>query len=433
MDVSPAGVHGPRRRILLLAPRWPWPVHGGDRLRLIRLAEAVAERHDITLLSACQSAAEMHAVVPEGAPFVRVHRIHWPTWRARLQAALGLLGPDPLQAAYYDSPALDRAVETLLPEHDLLWCHLVRMWPHARHAKVPRWVEMTDAISLTMSRAAALYGPWQPMRWLLSLESRRMVRLEREVAQEADLVSVVADLDQRHVAPQAAGNFAVAGNGVDAPVDTGPPLGQRPHHIAMIGRMDSLANRDALWHFVREIMPAVRMRVPAAELQVIGHVAVQDARALQAIPGIRLHGTVPCLSTVLNHCRLGVCPVRLGAGVQNKLLDYMAHGLPAVSSPIGLEGLAARPGHEIVLASDVTDWITAVSGLLCEPEEGSRIGQAGRLMTRQSYQWPACLAKLLDRVDQLLATPPPPVGMRISVGAHPGQPESAAPLPPTGD
>src|SRR5205085_1137511 len=48
-----------RRKILLLAPRWPYPVLGGDKLRIWQLARAVAQQHDGTLLSLCGNEAEM--------------------------------------------------------------------------------------------------------------------------------------------------------------------------------------------------------------------------------------------------------------------------------------------------------------------------------------------------------------------------------------
>lgn len=402
--ISPAATATRRGRILLLTPRWPYPVIGGDRLRIWHLARLLAQRHDITLLSLCQTHAEMDAMPPADGVFTAVHRVHLPRWRSWLQMAAALPTPVPLQIAYYRSHPFRMAVDRLLPGHDLLACHLARTAPYAESKALPRWLEMTDAVSMTMRRAADnAAGPLPDLRrWIYRLEARRMLATERQLLDEFDLVSLVSGVDAQALGAAAHPRAQVAPNGVDLPSHALPPAGTRAPHIALVGRMDSLANRDALWFFVREVLPGVRAAVAAAELHVIGYIAPADRARLAGEPGVRVLGTVPRLEDALQHCRVGVCPVRIGAGVQNKVLDYLVHGLACISSSIGLEGISLTPGRDALRADTVDEWIAQTTRLLLDDECSTALSQHGAAWVRRHGDWQQAVGPLLDRVDALI-------------------------------
>jgi glycosyltransferase involved in cell wall biosynthesis len=394
-----------RHRILLLTPRWPYPPVGGDRLRIWQLAREVARQHDVTLLSLCEGAQELDSPLPEGV-FSSVHRVHLPRWRSWAQVLAASVGTLPLQVAYYHSRDFQHLVDRLLPQHDLIWCHLARTAPYARDAPLPRWLEMTDAISMTMDRAANMRSYFaDPRRIGYRLEARRMRRYERALCQDFDLVTLISDVDRQAVLShtgQASARVVVAPNGVSLPTATLAPAGERPAGIALIGRMDSMANRDALLYFSGEIFPDVLRLVPLARLHIIGPVKKADADRLRRIPGVVIEGVVPRLEDVLRKCRVGVCPVRFGAGVQNKVLDYMAHGLATVTSPIGLEGLQADPQNDLVVATGTAQWIEVVSRLLIDDRQASALGASGQLLLRGRHSWSTALGPAMEALTQVL-------------------------------
>lgn len=406
MDVTPTLPPGRRGRILLITPRLPWPAHGGDRLRILRVAQAIATRHDITLLSLCQSAEELSVPPPSDSPFTEVHRVLLPKWRSWLSVLAAL--PDPriaLQTAYFRSAAMQRLVDRLAAGHDVVAAHLARTEAYIARLDKPSWVELTDAVSMTMSRAAGVAAGRSTLRtWLYSMEARRVQRLEHAVLQRCDLVSLISSLDKQQLIDGAAhirAAVVVAPNGVSVPHAAPRHAGDRGRTIALLGRMDSIANRDAMWHFVRDIWPGVSSRAPNTVLHIVGHIDDADRQRLQVLSNITCHGVVPDLSTVLSHARIGVCPVRIGAGVQNKLLDYWAHGCAAITSPIGLEGLLARPGFEVEVASTDEEWIDHLVRLLHDNAAATRLATLGLQLALRSG-WEAALAPLVEGVDALV-------------------------------
>jgi glycosyltransferase involved in cell wall biosynthesis len=103
---------------------------------------------------------------------------------------------------------------------------------------------------------------------------------------------------------------------------------------------------------------------------------------------------------------VGVCPLRYGAGVQNKVLEYMALGLPGVTSRIGHEGLTALPGRDLLVADTPEDTADACSALLDDRERAGRIATAARRLIEAEHHWDQCLEPLVRRIHSILRSAP---------------------------
>ena len=397
-----------RRRILVLAPRDPHPVIGGDRVRIHRLARELAQHHDLTLLTFCNSWRDRNKPTVADGVFNRVHRVVLPPWRSWLNAIAALPTKEPLQAAYYRSAAFRRAVEYLAPDHDAVLAHLVRTGPYASHLPGVRMLEMTDAISMNMQRvAAARLGYFDARKLVYAIEAGRLGDYERKAAANFDLVTLTSRVDEAFLfgAPaEQQSSVIVVPNGVDAPKVTPPSLSERDgQEIAFVGNLASLPNFDAAWYFARRVLPLVRARRPRAVFRIIGPVPRIAGRRLRGLPGVRLEGIWPSLEAALATARVGVCPIRIGSGIQNKVLDYFAHRLAVVCSPLGLEGIDAHAGTHLLLADSPDEWADQVVRLLDDEILSQRLADAGRALACRQYRWEDRVHPLLIRLESLFA------------------------------
>jgi glycosyltransferase involved in cell wall biosynthesis len=100
-----------------------------------------------------------------------------------------------------------------------------------------------------------------------------------------------------------------------------------------------------------------------------------------------------------------------------KALQYMALGIPAVISPVGVNCEIAD-GGAAVLASTQDEWLAALRALIADGELRSRVGAAGRTRVEERYSV-AAAAPLWERALREAAgmseTAAPP--------AHPRTPE----------
>jgi glycosyltransferase involved in cell wall biosynthesis len=396
-----------RRRILVLTSRNPYPVIGGDRLRIHRLARELSRQHDLTLVTFCESARETVAPLPEDGVFNEVHRVVLPRWQSWLNSAAGLRGTDPLQVAHYRSTQFRELVQRLAPSHDAVIAHLIRTAEYARDLPLVRILDMSDAISMSMHRVASTEGEhWDFRRSLYGIEAQRLLNYERSIAKSFDLVTLISPIDAQYVfegQADSGNNVLVVRNGADVPGRMPPPQSVRARNeIVFLGNLHSLQNFDGAWFFARHVLPRVRERYPEAILRIIGDVRSLGRRRLAALPGVRVEGFAPNLTAALATARIGVCPIRLGAGVKNKVLDYFANRLAVVCSSNGLEGLRARPNEHLLIANRVDEWTAQVCHLLQDDLAAQRLADAGRELVVARYRWDDCAEPLLTRVNALL-------------------------------
>jgi glycosyltransferase involved in cell wall biosynthesis len=154
-------------------------------------------------------------------------------------------------------------------------------------------------------------------------------------------------------------------------------------------------NVDAAVRLAEEILPRVREGVPGARLELIGTEPAARVRAL-AGPGVRVRGHVVDLNAALNEAAVFVAPLRFAAGVQNKVLEAMAAGLPVVTTSEVNEGLRAMPGEHLLLADDDEGLAAAARRLLGDPAERARLGQAGRALVLERFRWEAVGERLRE-------------------------------------
>jgi glycosyltransferase involved in cell wall biosynthesis len=158
--------------------------------------------------------------------------------------------------------------------------------------------------------------------------------------------------------------------------------------------MDYQPNVDAVTHFARESLPALRQQVKAASFAIVGRAPTREVLALEAIPGVLVTGEVPDTRPWLAAADVVVAPLKLARGVQNKLLEAMAMAKPIVASSAAAQGIDAQDGQHLLVADGAPATATAVTALLRDPARRSALGMAARERMIARYGWDATMAPL---------------------------------------
>jgi glycosyltransferase involved in cell wall biosynthesis len=85
-----------------------------------------------------------------------------------------------------------------------------------------------------------------------------------------------------------------------------------------------------------------------------------------------------------------------------KLLQYMAAGVPAVGSDVGMNADLIQSGRNGMLARSAGDWVAALEALARDLVLRTRIGRAGRETVRE-YGYPAVADRLAAFVSRVAA------------------------------
>ncbi len=150
-----------------------------------------------------------------------------------------------------------------------------------------------------------------------------------------------------------------------SPVAKTGAVGSEPNaNILFIGSKTS-HNVDGLLWFLEEVWPGVRQRHPSVALDVVGSVCEEIAGEYS---GVVKHYMVKDLGEVAGRAAFGINPIRSGSGLKIKMLDYLSHGLPFVTSPLGARGLPRSDVEPFIVCEDAPSFCEAVNLLLSNPE-----------------------------------------------------------------
>ncbi len=393
------------RSVLILTTRYPYPVVGGDRLRIYQICKALAKSHKLTLLCLCNSKDELKMPLPVDGVFHSVERIFMPRWRSWLNCVLALPTETPLQVAYYENDEFHKRAALLMSQHDATLVHLIRASEAVKDLPGRKFLEMTDAISLNYGRikdSGHARSDWRAH--IFSLEYRRLRRFEETVIDRFDHTFLVSEIDRQFLfgshRPRL-DRVSVCSNGVDL---SNMPFqySEEGKDIVFIGNMYSLQNLDAATFMATEVFPLIRAHRRDASLRLIGRILKKDATRLKHIEGVMVTGEVPDVAFEARNAGVGVCPLRLGAGVQNKVLEYMALGLPTVSTSLGLEGFRAKVGQDLLIANDAVGLAEAVLRLLNDRDQAKTMAESARKYVELNHSWESQLAPLIEKIDESL-------------------------------
>jgi glycosyltransferase involved in cell wall biosynthesis len=81
-----------------------------------------------------------------------------------------------------------------------------------------------------------------------------------------------------------------------------------------------------------------------------------------------------------------------------KLVQYMAIGIPAVASPIGVNADILAGNRVGLAASDEDQWFESLRILLGDPALRTQMGNAGRTLVESRY----CIEANLDALENVL-------------------------------
>lgn len=420
-------------KLLILSPVFPDAPSDGDRLRLHHWIEELGRRHELHL--ACFSDPARAADQGPGTlgrSLRSVHKIPLPRWRQRLAALLRLASSLPTGVAAAQDRRMARLMDSLIAgaaaagrPFDGVLAYRLKMAPYALRHRGPRFLDYTDSMTRYSERRAAAatlarkrpgMGLLDPRSLRLALEaawlrvqSARLAAFEARCAGEFDLGFFNAVQDRDAVAamrPSAARNLSVAANGVDSARFRRPASARRdPLEMLFVGHLAYPPNADAVLWFADAILPLIRAREPRAFLTVVGSDAPPAVAALREREGVVLAGFAADTRPLLWRAAVSVCPVRSGAGRQNKLLEAFAAGLPAVSTTLAAQGAEAVAGRELLVADEPQAFADAVFSLMKRPALGRGLATRAAGLVRRRYVWAANAAAMERAMDRACQRP----------------------------
>lgn len=152
--------------------------------------------------------------------------------------------------------------------------------------------------------------------------------------------------------------------------------------LLFVGNFVHPPNSDALIEYCSRILPLLRKKLPNIKTYVVG---ANSLPLLEDFAGDDLifTGYVPNLKSFLDRCKLNVAPLRYGAGTNGKILESLAAGLPVITTPVGVEGIA--DGRGMIVAENPEDFVDGIVRLYYDEVAWNSMSDRGRALIASRF------------------------------------------------
>ena len=391
-------------KILVTLSRFPWPIEKGDKLRAFYQLQGLAKDHEVHLvtlndekvpdsalkaLSFCKSIT----VIPHGK------------FRVFLNLAAALWNNKPFQVNYFRSPGMYREIERLIDEKgiEVVYVQLIRLGMNLPfHKKVGWMLDYMDAFSIGMEKRIEQSN--LIVRPFARKEARRLKNYESRIAAKFDELSIISERDAdalpdaireaTHIIPNGVGESFFARQ-------------QNPDHhkydLIFFGNMGYHPNVQSARFLIEEVIPETEKLGLKLRICIAG---ARPAPLIRSYAGERVEvtGLVDDIRDYIVQSKLAIAPLVSGQGLQNKLLESMAMGVPTLTTPLANSALHATSGKEIMVCRDAKAFAIAIRDLLEDPEKAATMASEGKTFVEKNFRWDAMNRQLETALKACLNT-----------------------------
>lgn len=390
-------------QILFIAHRVPYPPNKGEKLRALWILRELSKSHAVDLFSFYDDREDLKHV-PELRKYCRNHYLEKIPWvKSRLRAVGGLLLGKPFSTEFFRSPRMERRIRSALHSgyYDRIVVFSSSMAQYARvTGKIPKVLDLVDVDSDKWLQYAN-QGAW-PWSWLWRREARLLGEYESSLVAEFSNTVVCTDAESRLLRSKAStGRISVLQNFLDAnaycPSDQPLPdfIRAWQPYVVFSGSMDYRPNIDAVRYFCAEVLPLVRKRLPELRFVIAGRNPSRSILALKSNSNIQVTGAVSDIRPYLWGAAIAVAPMRIARGVQNKILEALASGIPVITTTAAATALPAPLRDLLVVADQPHEISTALVTML---RDGSGISSHFLRATLSTYIGSLNLQAQLERL-----------------------------------
>lgn len=386
-------------RILFLVSRVPWPLEKGDKLRAYHQLRILSRHHEIALCALHDE--KLHPEAMEKlSPFCKtIEFVELPKSVILLNLFKSFFNGKPFQVGYfynyYTRLTIEKMIGEFQPDH--IYCQLLRTAEYVKDIRdIPKTLDYQDAFAIGLKRRLET-DPFY-MRWLLKAENRRLSEYERECFDRFNGKTVISEQDRQFIHHPRKDDITIVPNGVDFDFFH-PTEKEKKYDLLFTGNMGYPPNISGVEFLVNNILPLVWEKRPDVNLLIAG--ANPHAKVLQLqSEKVTVSGWVDDIRESYASAKIFIAPMQIGTGLQNKLLEAMAMGLPCITSELANNALNAIPNESVLVGNLPEDYSAHILRLLDNKQEANGLANAGHDFVQSHYSWEAMTQPLLNLLEK---------------------------------
>lgn len=375
-----------RKKILVVLSRVPYPLDKGDKLRAFHQIKSLSEQHDVYLFAVNDT--KLHPQAIEVLKKICKEICIAPISKIEILFNLmfGFFGSKPFQVYYFHHSSAQNKFDDFFQKinPDAIYCQLIRTAEYAKHInKVPKTIDYQDAFAKGIERRIK-NAPFY-LKPLFRSEFERLRQYEHIIFHYFEHHVIISEQDKNLIIHEENNKIEVIPNGVDL-LYFSPQTKNKDFDLVFTGNMSYPPNINCAQFLVNEVMPLLWRQKPNTNILISGTSPVKEVLSL-ASDKVKVSGWVEDIRESYARSKIFVAPMQIGTGLQNKLLEAMAMGIPCITSPLANGPLAAKCGEEIMIGENKNVIAQTILDLLDNQSKMNDLAQKGRLFVENNYSW----------------------------------------------
>jgi len=379
-------------KVLIIAPRFPYPIEKGDKLRLYHQIRILAKSHSIHLVALSDIKVDKKDLEHLQLLVDKIHVFRFNKISIGLNNLFRVFSSLPLQVLYFYNKGIAKKIDQIIEQEnpDVIYNQLIRTSEYSKNHKNFKVLDYMDAFSTGMRNR--LDNSSIPFKWIYALEEKRLVKYEKEIYPFFDQHSIISNQDRDRIVCKDKNNIHVIPNGVDTDFfrSSSP---EKKYDVCFVGNMGYRPNIIAAEFFCKHILPGL-VKVKA-DIKILLAGARPPARVKSlASKNVHVSGWIEDIRTAYDESKVFVAPIFTGIGQQNKVLEAMSMEMPCVCSTTVNNPIGGKHQEHVLVTDSEEGYINAIMELLNNPELRIKLGKNSRQLVLVNYSWDSQVEKL---------------------------------------
>lgn len=385
-----------KKDLLIVTTRFPWPLTNGFANKNYWLLRGLSDFYNISLF-VIQRQRVIEADMVHISPFCRVIKTYSPTFFDVLKGVVNSIFRDfPLQLGLFYCSKARKEIRLCMGEVSIAMSSVIRGYPYIDQFKGPVICDLADSLGQVYYRDCQKFSFFKKL--IFREEARRLLKYEKFVIKNSDAVFLFNKKEAEFFSSE---NVKVLPHGVDERIfNLEFENDSFKNGIVILGKMNFEPNVHAVQWFVENVL---HLLDPEIHLFVVG---VSPTKALlrlaQRDSRIKVMGYVANPYPMIAGAIACICPVQIGGGIQNKVIEGLAAGALNIVSPLASIPMVNLSKSGLIVCRTPEEWALSINDAKNRPNKFLVNREMGKEYARQHFSWSAYSDEIRKSMENVL-------------------------------